>query len=126
MDRLFLSYYEAELQFLRDLGGKSPKAPKGVPGRPGTEASAWAAPYVERLLEGVAFLTARVRLKQDAEFDRFTDHMLELLFPDYLAPTPALALVQFRPERQAADLAGGYKVPRGARLAGKLGAQLQT
>src|SRR6184192_3262561 len=34
-------------------------------------------PYVERLLEGVSFLTARVQLKMDAEFPRFSQRLLE-------------------------------------------------
>ena len=47
-------------------------------------------PYAERLLEGVSFLSARVRLKLDAEFPRFTQHLLEIAYPHYLAPTPAM------------------------------------
>ena len=72
MDQLFLRYYETELQFLRDLGGEFARAHERVAGRLALDAFSCADPYVERLLEGVAFLTARVRLKQDAEFERFT------------------------------------------------------
>ena len=38
-------------------------------------------PYVERLLEGVGFLAARVQLKLDAEFPRFTQALLEIVYP---------------------------------------------
>ena len=43
-------------------------------------------PYVERLLEGFAFLAARVHLKLDAEFPRFTQTLLETVYPHYLSP----------------------------------------
>ena len=55
-------------------------------------------PYVERLLEGVAFLGARVQLKMDAEFPRFSQRLLEVVYPNYLAPTPATAIVRIAPK----------------------------
>ena len=55
-------------------------------------------PYVERLLEGVSFLTARVQLKMDAEFPRFSQRLLEIAYPGYLAPTPAVAVVRLEPK----------------------------
>ena len=54
-------------------------------------------PYVERLLEGVAFLGARVQLKMDAEFPRFSQRLLEVVYPNYAAPTPAAAIVSWSP-----------------------------
>ena len=42
-----------------------------IAGRLGMENLEVADPYVERLLEGFAFLAARVQLKVDAEFPRF-------------------------------------------------------
>ena len=51
-------------------------------------------PYVERLLEGVGFLAARVQLKLDAEFPRFTQALLETVYPHYLAPTPSMLVAQ--------------------------------
>ena len=60
MDRRLLDYYESELRFLRDLGGEFARAHPGVAGRLALDANACADPYVERLLEGVAFLTARI------------------------------------------------------------------
>src|SRR5690348_18143003 len=48
-----------------------------IAGRLGLDGFECADPYVERLIEGFAFLAARVRLKVDAEFPRFTRHMLQ-------------------------------------------------
>ncbi len=69
-------------------------------------------PYVERLLEGFAFLTARVQLKLDAEYPTFTQHLLEMVYPHYLSPTPSMAVVQLHPDT-AEDLPpAGHAVAR--------------
>jgi type VI secretion system protein ImpG len=73
-------------------------------------------PYVERLLEGVSFLAARIRLKLDAEFPRFTQHLLEAVFPHYAAPTPSMMVAQFQPSLTEGGLADGFVVPRGSLL----------
>jgi hypothetical protein len=44
-----------------------------------------------------AFLAARVQMKIDAEFPRFTQHLAELVYPHFLAPTPSMAVVQLQP-----------------------------
>ena len=74
-------------------------------------------PYVERLLEGTAFLAARVQLKLDAEFPRFTQSLLEIIYPHYLAPTPSMLVAQLQPDRNEPTLASGTRtVPRGTTL----------
>ena len=73
-------------------------------------------PFVERLLEGFAYLTARVQTKFDAEFPRRSQSLLESVFPHYLAPTPSMLIARFEPERSEAGLAAGYKIPRGTAL----------
>lgn len=126
MDRRFLRYYEEELRFLRDLGGEFARAHPAIAGRLLLDESKCEDPYVERLLEGAAFLTARVQLKQDAEFQRFTEHLLSIVYPDFLAPTPSMALVRLEPDPTAGDLQAGYIVPRGTRMASRLGPKMQT
>ena len=64
-------------------------------------------PYVERLLEGVGFLAARVQLKLDAEFPRFTQALLEIVYPHYLAPTPSMLVAQLKPDPNDPNLAAG-------------------
>jgi len=78
-------------------------------------------PYVERLLEGFAFLAARVHLKLDAEFPRFTQSLLETVYPHYLAPTPSMALVQFEPDPNEGGLAEGFPIARGVSVRSMLG-----
>ncbi|NYE60067.1 type VI secretion system protein ImpG [Duganella sp. 1224] len=126
MNPQLLRYYETELQHLRELGGEFARDFPKIAGRLGLEEQACADPYVERLLEGVAFLAARVQMKVDAEFPRFTNHLLELVYPQYLAPTPSMAVVQLQPDMGEGSLARGFTVPRGSALHSQLGKDDQT
>ena len=72
-------------------------------------------PYVERLLEGFAYLTARVQVKLDAEFPRLTQALLETVYPQYLCPIPSMAMVRLEPDPQATP-PEGYAIPRGSVL----------
>jgi len=121
-----LRYYERELAHLREVGGEFARDYPKVAGRLGLETYACADPYVERLLEGFSFLAARVQLKIDAEFPRFTNHLLELVYPQYLAPTPSMAVVQLQPDMSEGSLAAGFKVPRDTALHSQLGKGDQT
>ena len=126
MNTRLLRYYERELQHLREMGGEFARDFPKIAGRLGLESHACADPYVERLLEGFAFLAARVQLKIDAEFPRFTHHLLELVYPHYLAPTPSMTVVQLQPDMDEGSLAEGFEVPRGTALHSLLGKGDQT
>ncbi|WP_367871334.1 type VI secretion system baseplate subunit TssF [Luteolibacter sp. Populi] len=98
MNERFLGLYDVELQHLRRLAGEfarhRPQTGKqlgiDVDGRQLCQD-----PFVERLLEGFAFLAARVHYQLDAEFPRFTQGLLETVYPDYLAPLPSAGVVRF-------------------------------
>ncbi|WP_207807045.1 type VI secretion system baseplate subunit TssF [Parazoarcus communis] len=92
MDMRFLEYYSRELTYLREMGSEFAEAFPKVAGRLGMQGGMVADPYVERLLEGFAFLAARIHVKIDAEFPRFSQRLLEVVYPHYLAPTPAMAI----------------------------------
>ncbi|WP_332876513.1 type VI secretion system baseplate subunit TssF [Massilia sp. S19_KUP03_FR1] len=126
MDSTLLRYYERELQHLREMGGEFARDFPKVAGRLGLESYACADPYVERLLEGFSFLAARVQLKIDAEFPRFTNHLLEQVYPHYLAPTPSMAIVQLQPDLSEGSLAAGFTVARQSSLRSLLGKGDQT
>jgi type VI secretion system protein ImpG len=120
MDPRMLRYYNQELQYIREMGAEfAARFPK-IAARLALDATEVADPYVERLLEGFSFLSARVRLKLDAEFPRFTQHLLEVVYPHYLAPTPAMAIVQFAPAMTESALATGFVLPRGTLLRGQM------
>lgn len=112
MDARLLRYYNRELQHIREMGAEFAREFPKIAGRLGMEGADVADPYVERLLEGFAFLAARVQLKIDSEFPRFTESLLELVYPHYLSPLPSMAVVQFMPIMTEGALAEGYVLPR--------------
>lgn len=118
MDPRLLEYYDRELRYMREMGGEFARDFPKIAGRLGLDAFECADPYVERLLEGFAFLAARVQLKVDAEFPRFTQHLLEMVYPHYLAPTPSMAIVQVQPNLNESALAEGFTISRGSQLRG--------
>ncbi len=116
MDPRLLDYYERELQYIREMGREFARTYPKIGARLDLDSFECADPYVERLLEGFAFLTARIQLKLDAEFPRFTQHLLELIYPNYLAPVPSMAVVQFTPDLDGGVPPEGHRLPKGTRL----------
>lgn len=121
MNPRFLRYYSQELQHLREVGGEFARDYPKIAGRLGLDGFECSDPYVERLLEGFSFLAARVQLKIDAEFPRFTQHLSELVYPHFLAPTPSMAVVQLQPDLGNPALQKGFVVPRGSAMRSVLG-----
>lgn len=91
---MFKRYYEDELEYLRALGGEFSRSWPEIAAELGMNARD---PDVERLLQGVAFLTAQIRQEQEAHFPALLHPLLELLWPQALRPTPSMGIVQFRP-----------------------------
>lgn len=126
MDRRLLGYYNRELQHLRNTAGEFAGEFPKIAGRLSLDEFACADPYVERLLEGFAFLAARVQLKLDAQFPSFTQSLLEIIYPHYLAPTPSMAVVQFQPDLSQSGLTEGYVIDRGESLRSPTSANQRT
>jgi type VI secretion system protein ImpG len=126
MDPRLLMYYNRELQHIREVGAEFAEEYPKIASRLGLEQFECADPYVERLLESFAFLAARVQLKIDAEFPTFTQHLLDIVYPHYLAPTPSMAVAQLQPDLTEGALAEGFTIPRGTVLRGQIGKGEQT
>jgi type VI secretion system protein ImpG len=107
-----LQYYERELAYLRRLGAefgrRYPKVASGLLLEPTRSDD----PHVERLLEGFAFLAARVHLKLDEEFPQITEALLDTIYPEVTRPIPAMSLVQFELDPDQGKLTTGYRIPR--------------
>ncbi|PWC10131.1 type VI secretion system baseplate subunit TssF [Brenneria corticis] len=116
MESKLLDYYNRELAYLREMGAEFAERYPKVAGRLGMRGIDVADPYVERLMEGFAFLTSRVQLKMDAEFPRFSQRLLEMIAPNYLAPTPSMAIAELHPDGAKGDLSNGFVVPRGTMM----------
>jgi len=126
MDPRLLDLYEQELRYFRESGGEFARAYPKIAARLGLEATEVADPYVERLIEASAFLSARVALKLDAEYPRFTGHLLDIVYPHFLAPTPSMAVLAFEPDLQDGKLAAGPTIPRGSALRARQSAGQNT
>jgi type VI secretion system protein ImpG len=105
-----LPHYNRELTYIRRLAAEFAETHPKIAGRLRLSADAVEDPHVARLIEGFAFLTARVRQKLDDEFPELTDALLGVLYPHYTAPVPSMAIVQYQ---CAPDLAGPVEVPSG-------------
>ncbi len=95
MSDALLPYYDRELNAIRALAAEFAEANPKIAGRLRLSADAVDDPHVARLLEGVAFLAARVHHRLDDEFPELTDALLGVLYPHYLAPVPSCAIAQF-------------------------------
>lgn len=116
MDPRLLRAYNDELAYLRETAREFGEEHETVAGRLGLKTPTDPDPYVERLLEGVAFLGARVQLKLQDQFPEFTQHLLTAIQPHYLAPMPSICVAGFAPKEGDPTLAEGYTVPRGSDL----------
>jgi type VI secretion system protein ImpG len=130
MDPRLLDYYDRELRHLAGMCGEFARAYPKIAGRLSLEGFIkefqCPDPYVERLLEGFAYMAARVQLKVDAEYPRFTQALLDMVYPDYLAPVPSMGIVQFRPDLRQGSLNAGVEIGRGTALRSLLGKDDQT
>ncbi|HEX5077661.1 MAG TPA: type VI secretion system baseplate subunit TssF [Geminicoccaceae bacterium] len=126
MDATTLRYFDDELRHLRDVAWEFAQEHEKIGSRLALDRNGCGDPYVERLLEGFAFLAARIQRKLDDEFPSFTSHLLEMVYPDYLAPTPSMVVAALKPDQRAANLADGFRVDRDTRLMSRLGASEET
>src|SRR5262245_22290605 len=97
MNREFLDLYNRELKILYERSKDFAEEFPGVAERLGGLIEDKMDPGVAGLLEGSAFMAARVQLKLKSEFAQFTSALLDQLLPNYLAPIPAATLVQATP-----------------------------
>lgn len=116
MNREFLDHYDRELKLLREQAREFAEDYPGVAERLGGLLDDRMDPMIAGLLEGAAFLAARVQLKLKHEFPEFTNNLLEQLVPDYLAPVPSVLLVRAQPPFDDAALRDGVTIARGSSL----------
>ncbi|MGL4324727.1 MAG: type VI secretion system baseplate subunit TssF, partial [Beijerinckiaceae bacterium] len=112
MNREFLDLYNRELLLLYEQAAAFSEEYPDIAQRLGGIVGERADPMVTGLLEGSAFLAARVQLKMQHEFPEFTGNLLEQLLPDALAPTPSAAMVRFQPKFGDAALQEGRVIAR--------------
>src|SRR2546423_14700266 len=118
MDIRLLRHYNRELQRLREMGAEFAAEFPKIAARLRIDDLEVSDPYVERLLEGFAFLAARVQLRLDAEFPRFTQRLLDILYPQFMAPVPSMLIAPVEPLLGDGAPAPGVHRPRPPRRKG--------
>ena len=113
----FFEFYEKELQHIREMADGFAAEHEAAAHRLSLRQDDVLCPdpFVERLLEGFAFLTARVQMKLAAEFPTFTQGIMETVYPEFIAPLPCATVVQYTPKWGEA-LNKGVLQPRGSEL----------
>jgi len=115
MDEL-LRYYEEELglfgQFAREFSARYPKPA----GELHLNGETYEDPAVARLIQSVALMSARIKKRLDDDYPKFTESLLESLYPHYLRPMPSYSVAQvgYRGEAELPDAAS--TLPRGTVL----------
>src|ERR1700733_13785307 len=110
----FLDLYNRELKLLNEQAREFAEEYPGIAERLGGILDDRVDPLIGGLLEGAAFLAARVQLKLKHEFPEFTSNLLEQLVPHYLAPTPSVMLAKVVPTFGDQALREGGAIGRGS------------
>ena len=111
-----LWYYERELGYLRRLGAEYAQRYPKVAGRLQLEPTKCEDPHVERLLEGFAFLAARIHLKLDDDVSQVAESLLSIVAPQLVRPVPSVSIAEFVADPERATMPDGVTVPRGTLL----------
>ena len=108
---MYSKYYQHELQALRELASEFAKVHPAIAPMLSIQT---ADPDVERLLEGVAFLTGMLHEKLDDDFPEFIHSLMGIILPHYTSVIPSTSIVVFTPKP---SLQESIKVRRGTSLA---------
>ena len=85
-----LNYYLQELAYLREAGMAYAERHPKIAARLHLEPGESADPHVERLIESVAFLTARIRQNFDNALPELSGELIDILYPHYQQPIPPI------------------------------------
>jgi type VI secretion system protein ImpG len=124
VDTRLLEAYQRELAHVQEMGAEFAAEYPNVAA--GLGLPALKDPFVERLLEGFAFLAARIQLKLDARHPQFTQHLLEVVYPGFLNPIPSCCIAEFVPDPKGGSLEAGVRVPRGSEIRAQPGGDGRT
>ena len=90
-------FYEAELRLLHDSAKEFAEAYPEQAGMLNLNEVKDRDPYVERLLEGMAYLTAQIRQHINDDIPEISETLLNQLWPHFLRPYPSTSIAKFEP-----------------------------
>ena len=106
----FLTYYERELSFVREMGVEFARKYPKIAGRLQLDSDGSDDPHVERLIEAFAFLCGRIHKKIDDDLPEITESFFQILYPHFNSPVPSMSVAVFDPVL-ASIPPSGYPVP---------------
>ena len=90
-------YFEEEMRYLHEAGKAFAQVHPDQARYLNIDSLTDRDPYVERLFEGFALLSGRIRERLDDELPQYTEHLFRLLHPHFVQPIPALSILAFTP-----------------------------
>ncbi|REG61380.1 type VI secretion system protein ImpG [Paraburkholderia sp. BL6669N2] len=113
MDPRLLDYYSHELLYMHELALEFAEQHPKIARRMNLHAGEIGDPYVERLLQSSAFVTAHMQMRLDDAFPGFILPLLQTVYANYTCPTPSMAVARLFPRARGKHAANGTVVPRG-------------
>lgn len=107
-----LQYYKRELSYLREQGADFARRYPKVASRLALHGAESLDPHTERLIESVAFLSARVHRDLDQEFPEIAHALLDNLCPSLVQPVPSMSVAQFTLDPAQGKVTAGFRVAR--------------
>lgn len=111
-----LKYFHQELAYLRNKGGEFAERYPKIAGYLELGQDGSTDPHVERLIESVAFLTARMQRDIQKKFPEYTQQVLGGLYPHLVTPVPSIAVAQFNADVTKINSPEGFSVPESTEL----------
>jgi type VI secretion system protein ImpG len=106
-----LSHYMAELAYLHTAGAEFAGLYPRVAGALELAPHGSNDPHVQRLIESFAFLTARLQRTYDAQLPEVPMMLLDILYPQLVAPVPSMSIAAFRTDPEQSRSVAGITVP---------------
>ncbi|NBJ36720.1 type VI secretion system baseplate subunit TssF [Serratia fonticola] len=110
----FLALYNEELRYLREDGQRFAQMHPQVAQHLGLNIDGVLDPFVERLLEGTAFLSSRIQERLNNEYPEFALQMLGRLAPLWYTPTPSIATIAMTPDLTSPQWHSHVVLPKGS------------
>lgn len=104
-------YFEAEMLLLHEEAQRFAEAYPEQAGLLNLQAHQDRDPFVERLLEGVAYLTGQIRQRIDDDLPDISANFLAQLWPQLLQPFPSVTIIEFSYRHK--QLLKSYPFPKG-------------
>lgn len=111
----FLKYYQNELLFLRKKGGEFAKKHPEIADKLDIKDGESTDPYTERVIESVAFMSAKLAQRIDDNAQNIAFHLLSALYPNLINVFPPCSIVKFESENSI-SLSRSIEIRKGTNL----------